>query len=102
LCAEQEYDTTLAKERRTNDEGALEGLKLLREELDQLKRFKDEDHAAEIRDLYRDDDAVDGEDADSGMNGDEDEDEGTFEVEDCVEDEVAAKPILLTFRPRSI
>jgi hypothetical protein len=104
LSAEQEYSTTLAKARRTNDEEALEGLKLLREELDQLKRFKDEDDAAEIRYLYRDYGAVDAEGADSGMDGDEDEDEDEemLEAEDCVEDEVEAKPIVLTFRPRSI
>jgi hypothetical protein len=101
LSAEQEYNRTLAKARRTNDEEALEGLKLLREELDQLKRFKDEDDAAERRYLYRD-----AEGADSGIDGDEDEDEDedeeTLEVEDCVEDEVEAKPIVLTIRPRSI
>jgi hypothetical protein len=106
LSAEQEYNRTLAKARRTNDEEALEGLKLLREELDQLKRFKDEDDAAERRYLYRDYGAVDAEGADSGIDGDEDEDEDedeeTLEVEDCVEDEVEAKPIVLTIRPRSI
>jgi hypothetical protein len=102
LSAEQEYNTTLAKARHTNDEEALEGLKLLREELDQLKRFKDEDDAAEIRYLYRDYGVVDAEGVDSGIDEDEDEDEETLEVEDCVEDEVEAKPTVLTFRPRSI
>jgi hypothetical protein len=86
----------------------LKGLELLREELDQLKRFKDEDEddAAEIRDLYRDDEDMDAEAADWGMDEDEDEDEDMLEAEGYFEDaaavalaenedEVAAETMLL-------
>jgi hypothetical protein len=63
----------------------------LRAELDQLKRFKDEDDAAERLALYPDDDDedMDAEAPHWGMDEDEDEDEGMLEAEGYFEDAAA-------------
>jgi hypothetical protein len=73
-----------------------------------LKRFRDEDRAAEMLALYCDDDSVGTEDADLGMDEDEDMVETEDDLEDAAaaawaenEDKVAAETVVLPIRSTS-